>query len=459
MSQIANGDLVVIIPGILGSTLSRNSKQTWGYRQVIFNLHRIASKLTDDLTLPAEAFSQINEGYDDGTKVTGTLKTLGIIPGVWSLDGYDEILSKLHAWFSESKKDIYEFPYDWRQSNEFTARRLQQFVEPLLHSRRESVPDAKLILIGHSMGGLVAQFYAECLDTQQLTRRVITIGTPYSGAVKALLVLANGFARVGLLRIQLGDLARSLPSVAELMPAYEYLRDLNGGSLPYAQHSAIATLPPTSVDRFISFHTKLKSSIALSGKERPSYHALLSYRQKTDTWASINASGELIGIASNDVENAGDGTVPRCSAVPPEWPDDSQAKFVAGKHASLQSQHEALSQLRGILTSRPRRPQAVTDEIAVDAPSIAMVGEDWIVDVYAIQGTASLPLKLAIINPDDSKHDLDTDTLVHPTGGGHYTAHIPMRRAGLFRWIVYTPMTAAVAVDPISDILLCIDDL
>lgn len=48
------------------------------------------------------------------------------------------------------------------------------------------------------MGGLVARYYAHVLDDRQLTRRIVTIATRYQGAVKALAVLANGHATLGL---------------------------------------------------------------------------------------------------------------------------------------------------------------------------------------------------------------------------------------------------------------------
>jgi pimeloyl-ACP methyl ester carboxylesterase len=39
----------------------------------------------------------------------------------------------------------------------------------------------KLILVGHSMGGLVARYFLECLEGWRDTRRLVTFGTPYRG--------------------------------------------------------------------------------------------------------------------------------------------------------------------------------------------------------------------------------------------------------------------------------------
>jgi pimeloyl-ACP methyl ester carboxylesterase len=456
VSSISGGDVVVVIPGILGSTLSRNSRQTWGYKQVASSIFRLAAQLTDDLALPGEAFTQISDGFDDGTEVLGVLKTVGIIPGLWSIDGYDHMLSRLRGWFDQDAECIHEFAYDWRQSNEFTARALQRFVEPLVQRRRVTAPDTRLVLVGHSMGGLIARYYAECLDSRKLTRKVITIGTPYLGSIKALLVLANGFARIGPVKLQLGELARSLPSVAELLPAYDCLQRADGQTPVGELLSDIPGLPEVARERCLTFHRRLYDAEANNGDERPGYHAILSHRQKTDVWATVR-DGETYGVPSIDSDNAGDGTVPRCSATPPEWPDDSRGIYVAGKHSSLQRQPETLTQLRGIFTSRPRRPQAAIDELLVEAAPIASVGEAWTVEVITVEGSESLPLALTITDPYQPEREPIADVTMTPDGAGHYHVSVPIDSTGVFRWTVRTPPTAAVPVDPISDIVLSVD--
>jgi pimeloyl-ACP methyl ester carboxylesterase len=59
-----------------------------------------------------------------------------------------------------------EFPYDWRLDNRVTAKRLQEFVEDRLPRwrKRSHNKNAKVILVAHSMGGLVARYYLEVLE-------------------------------------------------------------------------------------------------------------------------------------------------------------------------------------------------------------------------------------------------------------------------------------------------------
>ncbi|MEU9592566.1 hypothetical protein AB0D84_23020 [Streptomyces sp. NPDC048193] len=455
MTGIAHGDLVVVIPGILGSTLARGERQTWGYRQIFRNVHRLGDRLTQDLSLDPGVFGQPAQGWDDGTRVTGVLTTLGMFPGLVAVDGYDNLLKRLRRRFAGDRDGIRAFPYDWRQSNEHTARRLARFVEPLLEERRRDAPGARLVLVGHSMGGLVARYYAECLDTRGLTRRVITIGTPYQGSVKALTLLANGFSRLGPVKFGLGDLARSLPSVAELLPVYACV------GTSYDRLTAVQTplaapgLPEDSLDRCRSFHRAIEEAIAARGSERPVYHALLSHWQTTELWALVEGAGEIRGQASTGFDEGGDGTVPRCSAVPPEWADDAGALFIAGKHAALQQQRETLVQLTGILTARPRRPQAAVDGISVTAESVVEPGEAWPVAVRSVERSDALVLTLTVTDPARPGTQPATPTSLKPRGGGLYTGSVLIREPGLYRWTVHTEMTAMTPVEPVTDVLLC----
>ena len=115
-----------------------------------------------------------------------------------------------------------EFPYDWRRDNRVAARRLQRLADEKLHAQRQRNPDAKLILIGHSMGGLVARYFLECLDGWRDTRMLITFGTPHRGSLNAVDFLVNGFVKkLGPLKVaDLADAAAladvGVPAAADL---------------------------------------------------------------------------------------------------------------------------------------------------------------------------------------------------------------------------------------------------
>lgn len=75
-------------------------------------------------------------------------------PGVaWSC--YGELITSLHDWDTPLKTlldlPVYAFGYDWVDSNEFSGFLLQQFI--LQHVKAD-----KVIIVTHSMGGLVARY-------------------------------------------------------------------------------------------------------------------------------------------------------------------------------------------------------------------------------------------------------------------------------------------------------------
>ncbi|MFD3442741.1 esterase/lipase family protein [Streptomyces sp. NPDC058685] len=452
--QYLAADLVVVLPGILGSTLSRGPRQIWGYRSVS-RLHRLSDRLTQDLALPAQAFTAAERGFDDGAHATGTLRTLGIIPGFLSIDGYDRLVNRLRRELAHlGHGSIIEFPYDWRQSNAFTASRLKAAVEPLLRHRRRQHPEAKLVFVAHSMGGLVARYYAECLDTDKLTRRIITIGTPFLGAAKALAALANGYTSLGPRRFDFGELVRSLPSVAELLPMYDCV-GLTPDTLRPLAAATVPGLPVVCQDHALRFHQRIREAVVANGDERPTYHALLSHRQKTATWVSVAENDEVLVHSPQELSQGGDGTVPRCSAAPPEWNDDSGSVFVSGRHASLQQQPHVLIQVHGIVTARPRRPMAVMDEIAVEADPWVAPGEPWTVRAESVEGSNGLVLTVTVSDP--ASNEVVGHAPLRAQGDGKHTASLRIARPGAFRWTVQTVTTAATPVEPVSDALLCVD--
>ncbi|WP_394619078.1 esterase/lipase family protein [Lentzea sp. JNUCC 0626] len=88
---------------------------------------------------------------------------------------------------------------------------------------RDLTPDARrerVIVIGHSMGGLVARYWLGPLDGAADCAALITVGTPHGGAPKALDWLVNG-VKFGPKRFSaLTALLRNWPSAYDLLPRY-----------------------------------------------------------------------------------------------------------------------------------------------------------------------------------------------------------------------------------------------
>ncbi len=98
---------------------------------------------------------------------------------------FEHLVEKYH--FQEGE-DLLEFGYDWRNCNAKSAQLLGEFL------LKRTEPDDRVVLIAHSMGGLVCRaFLADPAYAHLEPRiaRVIQLGTPVLGAPKAFLTLKS----------------------------------------------------------------------------------------------------------------------------------------------------------------------------------------------------------------------------------------------------------------------------
>jgi hypothetical protein len=185
-------DVIVLVPGILGSALVKDGREVWGASgsSIAGNLITFGNALRT-LELPHRI------GYNDpkdGVTAPHVLPKLYMVPTFWKADGYGRLTNRLKERFTLTLAidgqagNLLEFPYDWRLSNQLNAQRLSEAVTPVLDRWRQTTknPNAKLIFICHSMGGLVARYFLEVLGGRELTSKLITIGTPYQGSINAL---------------------------------------------------------------------------------------------------------------------------------------------------------------------------------------------------------------------------------------------------------------------------------
>jgi pimeloyl-ACP methyl ester carboxylesterase len=222
-------DVVVVLPGITGSVLSRTGGgDVWAFSgSAIWNAAKsLGGSLKKELNVPLH--DPRREKPKTGLKAKQLVPNFHGVFGLGKIDGYTDLRRMVTDHFSvvEEKPggnaaNYFEFPYDWRLSNRASAKQLRNFIKPRLRAWREhrdGDPDAKLVLVAHSMGGLVARWYLEVLGGWKNCRALITFGTPYRGSVNSLNFLANGYKGRFL---DLTDVLRSCPSVYELLPIYQ----------------------------------------------------------------------------------------------------------------------------------------------------------------------------------------------------------------------------------------------
>jgi pimeloyl-ACP methyl ester carboxylesterase len=85
-----------------------------------------------------------------------------------------------------TQRPLFVFPYDWRRAFDHNVAALQEFVGQVQHL----LPDTKVDMVAHSTGGLLARRYI--LDNPGKVEKLVTVGTPWLGAPKALWVLDSG---------------------------------------------------------------------------------------------------------------------------------------------------------------------------------------------------------------------------------------------------------------------------
>ena len=363
-------DVVVVVPGIMGSELVDAEKSpVWsvsagGLVHAIRTFGRSLRKLELD--------KGIGEDCPTGEKTvtaTALVKSLHVIPGLWSpIVGYDGLLdflrsSRFNLVETAGKSDdripnLIPFPYDWRLSNRYNAKRLGKVAVPALERwrRQPGMGDAKLVLVCHSMGGLIARWFAEKEGGADLIRAMITIGTPHRGAANSLGTLVNGLEpKFGPVGLSLTDFARSLPSLYQLLPQYSCVLT-DAGRVPIAT-AGCAELDSGMLKDATDFHH------ALASDHPPSYpiYKVVGIRQPTVTTARFGG-GRVTLLPEIDGKNqGGDGTVPQLAAEPSTG-RGTEVHLVAGQHGHLQVAPATLDLLDGILTREEIIWQASPDE-------------------------------------------------------------------------------------------------
>lgn len=412
-------DVVVVLPGIMGSELvDADGTVVWGTSMGTL----VKGVLTRGRSIKR---LQLPDGIGDGDAPDGVVATkllddIHVIPGIWSVSiGYEAML----AWFRSTfdvveprdagpgrPADLVPFAYDWRLSNRANARRLQTVVEPILDRVRAEPgrSDAKLVFVCHSMGGLVARYYVDVLGGHEVTGKVITLGTPHRGALNALESLVNGVKKgFGPLKIDLTGLARSMPSLHQLLPEYACIETDHG--LAKTTEVAVPELRSSDVADAMRFHLELRSGIAAHADTYRS-HPILARTQPTATTARL-VDGRVVTLRTIEGrDEAGDGTVPRLSASPYGVTQaDPINRYVMDKHGALCANAAALVELEGVFTAREIIPRDVDFPIGITCDDVLLAGEPLEV---GIEAASDLALAARVVD-DTGRPVTDVATVDH----------------------------------------------
>ncbi|WP_250009815.1 hypothetical protein [Actinoplanes sp. M2I2] len=465
MARHKMGDVVVLIPGILGSVLRRDGRDVWAPTPgaVTRTLWTLGRSLKD-LRLDSDPVDHDDLG--DGVTATRLMPDAHLIPGLWGIDGYSAIAAMITGTFDVVPgKTFLELPYDWRRDNRVSARRLAALALPALHEQRKKNPNAKLILLGHSMGGLVARYFLECMDGWKDTRRLITFGTPYRGSLNAVNFLANGFAKkIGPFKVaDLSTLLRSLTSVYQLLPIYPCI-DSGIGTL---SRVAEATGLPDGINTRRAhnaehdFHRAMEAAVAARVEEQPYLvNPIVGLNQPT--LQSARLAGDRLEMletyGGKDLD--GDGTVPRVSATPIEHDAHrhDHSVYVPERHASLQNGLSVQTQVRGLLTPVERADQFRDARGGLRLSLEDVHGADAEIPVTVVAGVRRVTLVGAVINVDTGRTVAGPMPLKAAEDQLTHSLEVAPLPVGCYRLDVVSVGDSAGAAQPVHGLFLVADD-
>jgi len=260
-------------------------------------------------------------------------------------------------------QNYFELPYDWRRDNRYPARKLKQLADQSLAKwRKQSGSDKpRLVLLCHSMGGLIARYFLEVLGGWRDTKALITFGTPYRGSVKALNFVSNGCSAGSVSLPAVSELLRSFTAVYQLLPIYPCCFGATGPAVELTSYSGdVAYLDKARAQAALTFHDEIRDAAARNAQDpeysanRYEFYPIVGIGEPTLTTAEINY-GTLKAFEA-DGDEGGDGTVSRESASPPKGEPESSARYLHEFHGSLQNSPYSWWQLAGILKPPYRSP-------------------------------------------------------------------------------------------------------
>lgn len=448
-------DVVICLPGITGSVLKKDGKDVWNVSGgAVINALKTLGRNLQDIKLEDDPPDVDDLG--DGITAPEVIRDVHLIPGFWKIDGYTKMLRHIEETFDVTRgKNLFEFPYDWRRDNRVSARKLQREGRQWLDAWRSSsgATDAKLVLVGHSMGGLISRYFLECLDGWRDTRTLVTFATPYRGSVNSLDTLVNGKKMAF---FDLTELARSLTAIYQLLPTYPCY-DGGDGQLAYVDEVDLPHLDRAKVKAALDFHREIRAAVE-SHLEDDEYveggyslGRIVGIKQPTNQSAVRDGDRVKLLKTIAGEDPGGDGTVPRPSATPLEYVDDKGAAFSAEKHASLQNDDHALLQLTGVLTGSAIdwsrfRGAVPTIDLSLEVDDLYSAAEPIVVRALPDEDPAD---ELVAVAVDVESGERRAQVRLARRDDGWYGVELGPLPEGVYR----VTALGAGAVDPVTDLV------
>ncbi|MFG2333358.1 esterase/lipase family protein [Streptomyces sp. NPDC048604] len=476
VGNAATHDAVVVIPGIMGSELvdTESGDVLWGMRTALAYSARWHHK---------RGMAALAVREDERAGRTGRITARRLLkfaswsPLLGGVEPYTDLVRGITPAVAHPAA-ICEFAYDWRLPVAYNARLLADAIDrhlqawtalPEYTAARRHDPDgrpAEVVLVAHSMGGLLVRELTRIPGAMDRVRATLTLGTPFHGAVKAAAILNSGRgAPVPLPHRQLRDLARTLPGLHDLLPAYRCVETDDDMVAPTPADIAAlggdAELAAASLDRTAALRSvRIPDHVKVVGIAQ---HTMQSMRLKDGVvipqpyvfrrHPDDSVVRDAIGRPLTD-DCGGDGTVYRYAG---HVHGVEEGGTYAQQHGALATCGSAVDRARGLLTGLRRLEdlgQRLGDgETGLEAPDLVGVHEEFEITVT---GEAD-PRRLTCRIQDTGDADRVVDAPRLPPrrdSSGELRVRCRLREPGLYRIKVsggsepVTRLVMAAAEDP-----------
>ncbi|MFZ0161119.1 MAG: hypothetical protein WAL50_18985 [Kineosporiaceae bacterium] len=296
MQELRCYDAVVVVPGIMGSVLvdAHSGEELWSVGTIADWLRGAA--------LDKMRALHVDDGERDGKvdriRATGFMTRPWWLPGAGGAEPYTALVDALRTRLAHPAA-LLEFAYDWRLSVEVNGRLLADAVDEHLRAwrrhpahesarlRRGSHEQARVVLVAHSMGGLLCRSMVAERGGEDI-RTVVTLGTPFEGSLDAVVAMATGDlglfpAGLHLPRDAVRVLAATLPGLHDLLPRYRCL----------AEGDDVRLLTPADVACLGGDAELAERSGALSAAvghvPLPDHRAIMGIAQRTPVTMTVHA--------------------------------------------------------------------------------------------------------------------------------------------------------------------------
>jgi hypothetical protein len=342
---------LIVLPGITGSYLRDPFGEAWPRAVDMFTSP--GDGFLDNLQLgddglsprdPGNPFNYIDVWTDHGKQGILDEIDLGCVFGrcAYRISVYTPLFDYLESHGYQENATLFPFAFDWRKSAEFNAEALLAKIDEV----RAATGAPKVDILAHSQGGLVTNAALADARSAGKVARVMTLGTPYLGATKALGVLDYGEPcqreALGICILDNDEaqkLVTNFPGFLDLLPSRAFygaaylspvftLFDRNGdgaieGFVDFThQRAKLADRNLTLIDQSTAFHDRVDfwspadpsvELIRLVGSGMPTIQTVIEYLEE-------DCSGILWWHDCHLTEKSqfgygnGDGTVPLHSA-------------------------------------------------------------------------------------------------------------------------------------------------